>query len=471
MGYFEGKNSPTLNRQRVQVAGIDIGSSALKVCLFEFQPEPKMVENWSLPCPLLRPQPNRVEHNLAKIEQCLNALLGKVPPDCRLGFGSAMHGLVMLDPDDQPLGDCLSWADGRSAFQAARLKNEDPDAHRRTGTPIHPMAWPSKIMWASEVHSSLWNRVKRLTDLKSYLIERLTGERYPMDISSASATGLWNHHESMWDPALLQRLKLQPSHLPEVSLERFSAEWKGHRLFPGAGDGPLANLGVGAVTSGRVAVSLGTSGAMRQMETGQNPFKSSLFRYALDKDNWVRGGAITNGTLVLDWLKLQTGETVEEILRKAGTIAPGADGLRVYPYFSGERAPFWQPDVKSHISGWSFQHNFRHLSCAAIEGVAFCLRRLLEELEPTNQPLRCTGGFFASPYWRQLLANVTGHSVAMGPSYEASALGAALMATDDYLSVSAALPVGELTEPEDHMVQVYSEIYEEWLAGEPTHTS
>ena len=449
-------------------AGIDIGSSSLKVCLFDLQPEPRVIERWSLPCPLLRPQPNRVEHNLPKIEQCLSALLAKLPADCHLSFASAMHGLVLLDPENQPLGDCISWADGRSSYQAARLKKEDPDAHRRTGTPIHPMSWPSKLLWAKEVHSSLWNRVVRVTDLKSYLLERLTGSRLPLDLSSASATGLWNQENMGWDTSLIEHLKLDPSLLPEVSLDLHFESWKNHKICLGAGDGPLANLGVGAVGAGRVAVSLGTSGAIRQMESSDRPFQSSLFRYALDRDHWVRGGAISNGTSVLDWLRLQRDEPVEELLRTANTIAPGADGLRVYPYFSGERAPFWQPNVKSHISGWSFEHNFRHLCCATIEGVAFCLRRLLEQLEPTCQPLRCTGGFFSSPIWRQLLANVTGHAVAVSPSTEATALGAALLVCDDYMAVSAELPAGALTEPEEHQVQVYSEIYEEWLAGEPT---
>jgi gluconokinase len=449
-------------------AGIDIGSSVLKVCLYDLDPEPRLVEKWSLPCPMLRPQPNRVEHNLSKIEHCLDSLLHKLPSNCHLSFASAMHGLVLMDPDNQPLGDCISWADRRSSYQAARLKKEDPDAHRRTGTPIHPMSWPSKLMWAKEVHSSLWNRVDRVTDLKNYLLERLTGKRFPLDLSSASATGLWNQMEQEWDTALLEKLKIDPNLLPEVSVENLAVVWKGHQLHLGAGDGPLANLGVGAVTAGRVAVSLGTSGAIRQLESGDPPFQSSLFRYALDQEHWVRGGAISNGASVLDWLRLQRDEPTEEILRKANTIAPGADGLRVYPYFLGERAPFWQPDVKSHISGWSFEHNFRHLSCATIEGVAFCLRRLLEQLEPTSQPLRCTGGFFSSAIWRQLLANVTGHAVAVSPFSEATALGAALMASDNYMSLAAGLTAGDLTEPDEHHVQVYSELYEEWLAGEPT---
>ena len=450
-------------------AVIDIGSSTLKVCLFDFESTPELIDKWSLTCPLLRPQPNRVEHNLGKLEHGLQALLAKLPDDCDLGFASAMHGLVLVDADDQAMGDCISWADGRSAFQAAQLKKDDPGAHLRTGTPLHPMSWPSKLLWAKEVHSATWNRVQRVTDLKNYLLEKITGKRFPLDISIASSTGLWNHQKQDWDQRLLERLHLDPELLPSVSVDPIVDQWKKHRLHVGAGDGPLANLGVGAVTAGRVALSLGTSGAIRQMESsGDYPFQSSLFRYALDQDHWVRGGAVSNGTSVLDWLKLQQQMSEEEILRKVSVVASGADGLRVYPYFSGERAPFWQPEVKSHITGWSFEHNFGHLARAAVEGVAFCLRRLLEQLEPTNQPLRCTGGFFASPVWRQLLADVTGHAVAVSPMGEATALGAALLTTEDYISLSSELPAGVITEPDEHQVPVYNEIYEEWAAGEPT---
>ncbi|MFA5509038.1 MAG: FGGY-family carbohydrate kinase [Vulcanimicrobiota bacterium] len=380
-----------------------------------------------------------------------------------------MHGLILLDSQNQPLGDCISWADQRSSYQASRLRTEDPDAHFRTGTPLHPMAWPSKLLWAKEVHPALWSRVARVTDLKNYLLERLTLQRFPLDLSIASSTGLWNHQLQEWDQALLQRLDLHPERLPQVSVERIVADWNGRLLHVGAGDGPLANLGMGAVTAGRVALSVGTSGAIRQMETdGNSPFQTSLFRYALDHQHWVRGGAISNGTSILDWLRLQQDIPVEQILKKVSVVAAGADGLRVYPYFSGERAPFWQPEVKSHISGWSFEHSFSHLARATVEGVAFCLKRLLDHLEPTEQPLRCTGGFFASPVWRQLLADVTGHPVAVSPIAEATALGAALFTTDNYLELSASLPAGDLTEPSEHRSQVYGEIYEEWLAGDPT---
>jgi gluconokinase len=451
--------------------GLDIGSSALKACSFDLSGDglPNLEKVKSVSTGLKRARPGWAEHDLKATERALRKLLGDLPTNCSVGFTSAMHALVLLDEAGEPICDGISWADLRSIEHSQYLKELDPASHARTGTPIHPMAWPAKLLWVREERPDWWKRIHRITDLKGYLMGRLLERAVPLDISSASSTGLWNQDTETWDQALCLHLELETDRLPSVALERSSVCQGDRTFFYGAGDGPLGNLGVGAVVAGRVAISLGTSGAVRQMESeiGKD-LPSSLFRYALDRHNYVRGGAISNGTSVLEWLQKLKDRTVEEVVQDAAQCGPGASGITVYPYFSGERSPFWKPDVESRILGWSFEHDFHHLARACLEGVAFCLKRLLMELNPPGEPLRCTGGFFASPFWKQLLADVTGIPVSISPIEEATALGAALLTTDDYLERAATFPVGEVTEPRSDKVKIYEELFEKWSRADST---
>lgn len=449
--------------------GIDLGSSNIKVCTFEFSENdpPALQTSQSVECPLIRPQSGWVEHDIQSMSKVLNELIDELSVGKTLSFASAMHGLVLLDPSGRPLTNAISWADTRSSEQARLLKEKFPEHQQRTGTPMHAMAWPAKLNWLASKRPVWWNQTARVTDLKGYLLENLLGFPVPMDISNASATGLWDQEDDCWDEELLSFLELPTEYLPEVQTGTAPLLWKGREVYFGGGDGPLGNLGVGATTGDRIAISLGTSGAVRQPDRSAEPLPPALFRYAIDSQLSVRGGAISNGTSVLDWLQNHYGVSLNDVLEWFDESPVGANGLLIYPYFSGERAPFWAPNRKAGILGMSFDHTAAHITRAALEGVAFCLRRLVEELRPSKEPIRCTGGMFSSESWQQLLADVTGQPIAVSPIQEATALGAALMATDDYLNRSAALPMGNIVEPDSERAQEYDEIYRRWLESEP----
>lgn len=429
---------------------------------------PVLVDSCSCNSPLRRSRDLWAEHDLAEMEESLREVVELVPPESTVGFASAMHGLVLLDKQGEPISNALSWADMRASTQARWLKAIDPQAHQRTGTPVHPMAWPAKLAWVREERPELWGQVARVSDLKAYLLERLTGQPQPLDLSSASGTGLWNSESKSWDRSLISTLGLQQSQLPAVASPLLPVQWGQRTLLLGAGDGPLGNLGVGATKPGRLAISLGTSGAVRRTLEARRTVPPELFLYSLDGLCWVEGGAISNGSSVLDWLRRQRELSHQELLELASGSPPGAQGLSVYPYFSGERAPFWRPDTRSQIAGWGFSHDFADLVRACLEGVGYCLNRLLRLLEPAQgEPLRCTGGLFASPFWCQLLADISGHPIGVSPVTQATALGAALLTTERYLERSAELPLGEVLHPNLDLHEHYQVLYGQWKACEP----
>lgn len=452
----------------MRVLGLDIGSSVVKGCLFEMTglEPPQLVEQYSVDAPLTRPGPERAEHPLGELESAVQEVLSQTPSGCQIGVACAMHGLVLLDEDGEALGDAISWADGRSVDQAHRLRLRDPQAHQRTGTPIHPMAWPAKLAWLREEDPELWRRTASVTDLKSYLLGRLTGQPCPVDISSASGTGLWNNEEKSWDDRLRQALKLDQIQLPAVASPRYTMDWQGRTLHLGAADGPLSNLGLGATSGDRIAVSLGTSGAVRRMVRERRDVPNELFLYALDGESWVEGGAISNGSVVLDWLRQHKEMSHQELLELVAQAPPGAGGLLVFPYFFGERAPHWLPGTRSQIVGWSFEHDFCHLVRGCLEGVGYCLTRLLRLLGGSSEPLRCSGGMFASPVWCQLLADISGCTLSISPVAQATALGAALMTLTDYHERAELLPAGELFEPDSDLHEHYQILFDQWQAWE-----
>ncbi len=447
--------------------GIDLGSTSIKACRFDLGSErPKLLEERSRDCPLSKPQPGWVEHGLTCMATSFGELVESVPSGEAVSLASAMHALVLLDKRGRPLCDAISWADRRAEFQAEQLLQSDPQAWQRTGTPLHSMAWPAKLRWLAQERPDWWSRIHRVSDLKSYLWEALTGQVAPLDRSSASATGLWNLREQAWDSALCDALSLDRSTLPQVC-DDYRIVWKGRTLFLGGADGPLGNLGLGAVKEGRVAVSVGTSGAVRRFRAERTEVPEGLFLYALDRLGWVEGGALSNGGSVFGWLQKEQKLPIESIEALAKEVLPGARGLLVHPYFLGERAPFWRSEIKPRVGSRTEVHDFATLARATLEGVAFCLRRLLDLVGQGTEPLRCTGGMFTSPFWCQLLADVSGREVAVSPLVQATALGAALLTEPEPLHRSRELPLGSVWTPDDRLHRVYEEIYLRWLSVDP----
>jgi len=450
-------------------AGVDIGTNGVQACLYslETQKQPEFVSSFRRNCPILCPQPLWYEHDLTGLERVLREVLDCLPPDCPVGFTSAMHGLVLVDRNGEALGHAPAWSDCRSAEQASELKARDPVVHFRTGTPVHSMAWPSKLLWFKKHRPEVWENTARLLDLKAYLLERLTGERGVLDISSASGTGLWNQEACCWDEGLCALLEVPSAWLPQVEGPRHKLTLHGRTLVIGAGDGPAGNLGSGAVRQGRIAMFLGASGAVRTFLDTPGSLPASLFRYHLDHHSWVEGGAISNGGSALEWLRSQRKYSAPELFGLIEQSPPGARGIKVYPYFQGERAPFWRSGITSHVEGLEAYHGFSDLVRATLEGVAFCLNRLLDELPPPTEPLRCTGFMFSNIIWCQLLADVTGFPVARGIHSLAPVLGAALFTRPDYLELSAEIEAGGVVAPSPELHARYQDLYPDWAAKEP----
>jgi len=434
--------------------GVDVGTTSTKAVAFTT--DGRVVSTGGAGYPLLEPHPG---HAVQDPDQIVDAVLESVrevvdglngAEVAGLSFSVAMHSLLGLSPGhDRPVTPLVTWADTRATEQAQRLRSAPGGLalHQRTGTPLHPMSPLPKLLWFREQEPKLFEHVGHWVGIKEYVMLRLCGALV-VDHSVASATGLLNLAKRAWDDEALQHAGIEPEQLAELVpttavLPELTEEAAARTGLPvatpvvvGASDGPLANLGLGAVEPGVAACSIGTSGALRVMvdQPAVDPL-GRVFCYALTENRWVVGGAINNGGVVLEWagdaLAPDLGpQPQEELLELAASVPAGAGGLLMLPYLLSERAPQWSALPQGAYVGLSRAHRRGHLVRAALEGVCLQLGLVLQSMRAAGldiHEMRATGGFARSPLWKQMLADTLGMPISFPEGHEGSSFGAALL--------------------------------------------
>ncbi|MTE22815.1 gluconokinase [Microbacterium sp. ZXX196] len=472
------------------VVGIDMGTTATKVVAYTV--DGRAIAQASHGYPLSEPHPGHAEQDPHQILDAVYRGVREVVAEigaarvAGVSFSSAMHSIMALDADGAPLTPVVTWADTRAAEDVARLRDSGAGLalHRRTGTPIHPMSPLAKLMWFRRTDPDLVRRAATWAGIKDWVLWRMAGELV-IDHSLASASGLMDIHAVRWDDEALSLAGIRADQLPGLVpttavLRGVTAEAARETGLPrdaavvvGAGDGPLANLGVGAVRPGVVACSVGTSGALRvAVDRPAVDPNGGVFCYALTENRWVTGGAINNGGVVLDWVRSEiaggdAGLSTAQLLDEAMTVPAGAGGLVMLPYLLGERAPRWGGVARGAYVGLTRAHRRAHLVRAAVEGVALQLTLVLQSMRQADLPIseiRATGGVTKHQIWRQTLASAFGGAIGMPDGHEGSGFGAALLGMEalgaiESIDVAADLvPVRDVVEPIAADAGVYGEL-------------
>ncbi|WP_184013403.1 gluconokinase [Glaciimonas immobilis] len=442
--------------------GVDIGTTSTKAVLFTLAG--KVVSQFAVEYPLLSTVADMAEQDPEQIYAAVLTTIAKAISSAKVhpaqvalvSFSAAMHSVIAMDKDNQPLTNSITWADNRAGEWANKIRDEmnGHAIYLRTGTPIHPMSPLCKLMWLRHDQPAIFAASARFVGIKEYVFHRMFGV-WLVDHSIASATGLFNLLEMDWDQEALELLGIVPAQLSQLvpttyqidGLSPALAQQLGLLLSTpfilGANDGVLSNLGVNAIAAGQVAVTIGTSGAMRTVVN--RPLTDPAgrtFCYALTAHHWVVGGPINNGGSVLRWLRdeLATKEAADAVqadrdpydalMDIAAQVGAGADGLLFHPYLAGERAPLWNADARGSFFGLAMHHGKPQMIRAALEGVIFSLYSILpavEELIGPTQRIMATGGFARSALWRQMMADIFDREVVVPESVESSCLGAAVL--------------------------------------------
>jgi gluconokinase len=453
------------------ILGIDIGTTNVKIVAMPPGHAEPVAASVSAPLVTLRPEADRAEQDPEAVRQTVNTLLSEIITELdRAGktveavcFSAGMHSLLAVDDAGQPLTNALLWADNRAQAEADALRGRRATLgraiYRHTGAPIHPMLPLCKLAWFRTHQPDLLREAARWISLKEYVWQKLTG-RYEIDWSMATATGLFDATTGTWHGPALRYAGVRPDQLANpVATTHWQAYEKhppgvtsvalppGVRLYIGASDGCLANIGAGAVGAGITTVTIGTSGAVRR--TVNQPLRETsggLFCYWLSHRTdpasgqtvpyYVVGGPTNNGGNVLDWLEQQFAPelSASDIFAEAATVPPGSDGLLFRPYLHGERAPLWDARVRGSFIGIDAQHRRAHFLRAALEGVLHNILLIERQLAARCGPTRvihANGGFARSGFWVQMLADMAGVPVRLNASNESAAIGAVLLAQTD----------------------------------------
>ncbi|HEX2742590.1 MAG TPA: gluconokinase [Rubrobacter sp.] len=386
------------------------------------------------------------------------------------------HSVLGLDREGHPTTPILTWADRRAADSARTLRErlDETAYHRRTGCVAHSSYWPSKLLWMSRTMPEAFERTEHWVSPADYVYGRFFGEPYQVGTSMASGTGLLDQNRMCWDKETLDALPAEEAQLSSISDEprrglagEWAKRWPGLRdtpWLPAVGDGACSNVGSGCTGSDRLALMVGTSGAMRVLwkaETVEIP--DGPWCYRADARRFVMGGALSDGGNLIEWLRntlrLPDTEKTEALLAQ---MEPDAHGLTFLPLLAGERGPGWADRANGTVAGLSMSSEPVEILRAAMEAVAFrfaIIAEIIETASPGEKEVVASGGgLLNSPTWTRIIADTLGRPVTLSGVDEASSRGAALIAREALGGPEieeAPSPLGETFEPDPGRHEVY----------------
>jgi gluconokinase len=420
------------------VLAIDIGTSSVRTALFDEQARRAPGSNAS--------QTYRVRHSADHGAELDPQVLWRATRKClrqtrrlttspvrAIGGSGFWHSLLGLDRAGEPLTPIYTWADSRCAVDAARLREklDERAIQQCTGCMLRASFWPAKLLWLRRTQPRVFRRVRRWVSPAEWIFEKAFGAS-GCSHSMASGTGLYDFARRDWDKDLLEVSGLKSSQLgvlrDEVKLDDVT-------VFPALGDGAASNLGSGASRQGIVAVNIGTSAAVRAIPAADARLPFGLFRFVVDQERALLGGAVSNAGNLHAWCRRElrlpdNRRAIERALRQPPTASAS---LTILPFWVSERAPSWPEHLDGAILGLTQASTAADLLRATTTAVYHRLAQILEELERAIGPAQriiVSGGILQSPGSLRILADALGHDLETCTDQEASLRGAAVHALE-----------------------------------------
>ncbi|GIV85041.1 MAG: sugar kinase [Candidatus Roseilinea sp.] len=459
---------------------LDLGSSSTRAALYDDRAQ-AVPNAWACaPVDFVVGEDGRCEDDphaaFERVVAVLDALHAKTssatPPITDIGIGAYAASLVCLDAHGAPLTPIYTYADTRCAEDARRLRAQHDELAtlQRTGCRIRAHYLPAKLAWLARTQPDVFRATRWFASLSDYTRLRLFGHMQA-GVSLASWSGLLNRHTGDWDEAWLDALGIARAQLPPIArdverLEGLRPEWAARwpkfaeaRSHPPLGDGAAANIGSGCVDASRIAVTIGSTAAMRVVRRcatgGLQHLPPALWAYRVDHAHELIGGATTEGGNAFAWaqraLRLPDASELEARL---AALSPDAHGLTVLPTFAGERSPGYAEDIRATLHGLSLDSDPVEIARALMEAIAYRLAHIGDALRASGAAsadavlVGSGGALRASPTWRQIIADVAGLPLHMASEPEATSRGVAVWVSCQVAGLDiqrqAADPLGNL---------------------------
>lgn len=404
-----------------------------------------------------------------------------------VGLTGQMHGLVLLDADGNVLRPSILWNDQRTQSQCdeihARIGREK--FIQITGNVALTGFTAPKILWVKENEPEIYAKAAHVLLPKDYVRYKLTGV-FAMDKADGAGTVLMDLKARDWSDEVLAALDIPREWMPplyegpqvtgHLTVEAAEATGlqAGTPVMAGGGDQAAQAVGVGAVSEGIVALTLGTSGVVFATANGafvEPQGRLHAFCHSVP-GKWHLMGVMLSAAGSLRWYRdtFAPLHSYDELLAPVVNVPVGSDGLLFLPYLTGERTPHPDPLARGAFVGLTVRHSLAHTTRAVLEGVAFGLKDSFELMKSSGlgeiTQVRVSGGGAKSPLWRQILADVFGCELVTVNTTEGAAYGAALLAgvgAGQFPSVEkaceTAVQVTGSTLPDEKRVKAYAAMY------------
>jgi len=470
--------------------GIDLGTSAVKLLLMDGEGDIKKIVTKEYP--LYFPNPGWSEQKpedwYEKSMEGLKELLSECDKSqvAGISFGGQMHGLVVLDENDNVIRPALLWNDGRTWEECDYLNNvigKEKLSEYTANISFTGFTAP-KILWIKNKEPENFAKIKKIMLPKDYLAYRLSGVN-STDVSDASGMLLFDVKNRCWSKEMIEICGITEEMLPKIYesyecigtvLPEVAAELgipATVKVAAGAGDNAAAAVGTGTVADGACNISLGTSGTIF----------ISMDKFGVDKFNALHAFDHANGHYHLmgcmlsaascnKWWMDEIIGTKEYAEEQKQITKLGENHVYFLPYLMGERSPYNDPNARGTFIGITMDTTRADMTQAVLEGVAFALRDSFEVAKALGVKIERTkicGGGAKSPLWKKMIANILGVKVDVIENEEGPAMGGAMLAAvacGEYSSVeeiaSKLVKVVDTVEPDEELTKKYQARYEEF---------
>ncbi len=470
--------------------GVDLGTSSVKLVLMD--ETGKIHGTTSREYKLYFPQPGWSEQEPAdwynEAVTGLKDLLKDVDKSqvAGISFGGQMHGLVILDENDNVIRPAILWNDGRTQKQVDYLNNEigKETLSKYTANIAFAGFTAPKILWVKENEPENFKKIKKIMLPKDYLAYKLSGT-FCTDYSDASGMLLLDVKNRKWSKEMCDICGITEDMLPQL----FDSFEKVGQLKPelakelglsenvviaaGAGDNAAAAVGTGTVGNNKCNISLGTSGTI---------FMSSD-SFAVDSNNALHSFDHADGHFHLMGCMLSAASCnkwwMDEILKtkdyadeQKGIEKLGENHVFFLPYLMGERSPWNNPNARATFTGITMDTTREDMTQAVLEGVAFATRDMYEVAKSIGVAPKRTmicGGGAKSPLWRKMIANILNVEVDVPSCEEGPGMGGAMLAMvacGAYKTVeeaaAAIVKVDKTEKPDPELVAKYEARYQQF---------
>ncbi len=484
--------------------GIDIGTSACKVAIFDRMGH--VIGTASASYPVYYPHAGWAEQNptdwweavCMAIQEVLKKTKIASTDIAGIGVDGQSWSAIAIDAKGDVLTNTPIWMDTRAQSICDELNEKigKEKIFKVAGNMLQPSYTTAKILWYQRNLPDIYEKIRWILQSNSYIVYQLTG-LVSQDVSQGYGLHCFDMHTGTWDEEMCDRLGIPMEILPpifachdivgtvtkEASLKTGLAV--GTPVVAGGVDAACGALGTGVLHTGETQEQGGQAGGMSICIDTYRADPRLILGYHVVPKCWLLQGGTTGGGGVMRWLEKEFADFEREVGERLGKsslelfneqaekVPAGSEGVIFLPYMSGERSPIWNPDAKGVFYGLDFSKTKAHFIRAAMEGVAMSLRHNLEVAEEAGakvEILRAMGGSANSLLWTQIKSDVTGKPIVVPASDTATTLGAVLLAgvgvgmyRDFEEAVTCTVSQRRAHEPNADYKTVYDNNYEIYL--------